>query len=33
MMSDDNVTVNGLCYRLVDQRIMVQFTVVISLFS
>ena len=27
------VSVNGLCYRLVDQRVMVQFTVGILLFS
>jgi len=32
-MSNDSVAVNRLCYRLVDQRIMVQFTVGILLFS
>jgi len=31
-MSGSSLSVNGLCYRLVDQRIMVQFTVQILLF-
>lgn len=30
---DGSASVNGLCYRLVDQRIVVQFTVGILLFS